>query len=146
MLFWLCYMFYPGFVVKFQKEKRILVCSVRSVVSLTDYFDLVWCLYNDLWGTLILFDDTYDPHFFTQIIGIWRVWESREIAGKDHSSKVLVVCVEIEETYYAGVVSIHDCPLNNSTNWNRLFPSAAIQNLFLFKNAQSEWDTPLSRR
>ena len=82
------------------------------MVSLADYLDLVWRLHNDLWGTLILFDDTNDLYVFTEVIGIWRIWKSREIAGKDNSSEVLVVCVKIEETYNTGVVGINDCPLN----------------------------------
>ena len=61
----LAFIFYTGIVEKFQKEKRKIFCSVRFTVSLTEYFDLVWCLHNDLWGTLIPFDDTYDLHLFT---------------------------------------------------------------------------------
>ena len=83
------------------------------MVSLADYPDLVLCLHNDLWGTFILFDDTYDLHVLTQVIGIWRIGKSWYIAGKDHSSEVLVICVKIEETYDTGVVGIDDCPLNN---------------------------------
>ena len=83
------------------------------MVSLAEYFDLVWCLYNDLWRTLILFDDAYDVHVFTQVISTWRIRERRKIAGKDHSSEVLVVGVKIEETYNTGVVGIYDCSLNN---------------------------------
>ena len=83
------------------------------MVSLAEYFDLVWCLYNDLWGTLIVSDDANDVHLFTQVVGIWRIWESWEITSKDHSSETLVVCVKIEETYYSGVVGVNDCPLNN---------------------------------
>ena len=75
------------------------------MVSLAEYSDLLWCLYNDLWRTLILFDDTNDLHVLTQVIGIWRVWESRDIAGKDHSSTILVVWMEIEETHSTGVIA-----------------------------------------
>jgi hypothetical protein len=82
-------------------------------VSLAEYFDLVWCLDDDLWGTVVLFDDTYDVHFFTQVINIWSIRESREIAGKDHSSEILVVCVKIEEIHSTGVVGIYDYSLNN---------------------------------
>jgi hypothetical protein len=93
----------------FKKEKE----KKDFLVSLIEYFDLVWCLHNDFWRTLILFDDTYDLHFFAQVIGIWRVWESWYIAGKDHSSTILVAWVEIEETHSTGVVGIDNCPLNN---------------------------------
>ena len=82
-------------------------------MSLTEYSDLVWCLHNDLWGTFILFDDTYDLHFSTQIINIWRIGESWEIAGKDHSSTILVVWMEIEETHSTGIVGVYDYSLNN---------------------------------
>ena len=82
-------------------------------MSLAEYFDLVWCLHNDLWGTFVFSDDTNDVHFFTQVIGIWRIWESWYIAGKDDSSEVLVDSVKIEETHSTRVVSINDCPLNN---------------------------------
>jgi hypothetical protein len=67
--------------------------------SLADYPDLVWCLHNDLWRTLVLLDDAYDLHFLTQVIGIWRIWEPWKIAGKDDSSKILVGYVKIEETH-----------------------------------------------
>ena len=83
------------------------------MLSLADYPDLVWCLYNDLWRSFVFSDDTNDLHFFAQIIHIWRTWESREIAGKDDSSEILVVCVKIEETHDSGIVGINDCPLNN---------------------------------
>ena len=83
------------------------------MVSLVEYSDLVRCLHNDLWGTFILFDDANYLHVLTQVVCIWRIWESRKIAGKDHSSTILVVCVKIEETYNAGIVGINDCPLNN---------------------------------
>jgi hypothetical protein len=66
--FW--YIFYPGIAGKFRNVKRK---GKKDLVSLAEYFDLVWCLYNDLWRTLIFLDDTYDVHFFTQVIGIWRV-------------------------------------------------------------------------
>ena len=85
----------------------------NHLLSLADYFDLGWCLHNDLWGTLILFDDAYDLHLLVQVINIWRIWESRKITSKDHSGTILVAFVKIEETYNAGVVGINDCPLNN---------------------------------
>ena len=84
-----------------------------SAVSLTEYFDLVWCLHNDLWRPFVFSDNANDLHVLTQVVCIWRIWERREIAGKDHSSEMLVVCVKIEETYDSGVVSVYDCPLNN---------------------------------
>ena len=84
-----------------------------SVLSLTEYFDLLWCLYNDLWRPFILFDDTYDLYFFAKVIGIWRTWERRKIAGKDHSSTILVVCVKIEEAHSTGIEGIYDYSLNN---------------------------------
>ena len=92
----------------FKNKKR-----KKDLVSLAEYPDLVWCLYNDLWGTSVLFDDANYLHFSTQVINIWRIRESWYIAGKDHSSEILVVWMEIEETYNAGIVGINDCPLNN---------------------------------
>ena len=74
------------------------------MLSLAEYFDLGWCLYNDLWRSFIFLDDTYDLHFFIQVIGIWWTWESRKIAGKDNSSEVLVVRMKIEEIYNTGIV------------------------------------------
>ena len=67
------------------------------MVSLAKYPDLAWCLHNDLWRILVLFDDACDVHVLAQVIGIWRSGEFRKIAGKDHGSKILVVCVKIEE-------------------------------------------------
>ena len=68
-------------------------------MSLADYFDLIWCFHNDLWRSFVLSDDTYDLHLFTQVVDFWNLWEFRKIAGKDDSSEVVVVCVEIEETH-----------------------------------------------
>ena len=89
------------------------MCSVRAIAVLTEYFNLLWCLHNDLWGTFVLSYDAYDVHVLTQIVGIWRIWESRDIAGKDHSSEILVVFVKIEETHSTGIVGINDYSLNN---------------------------------
>ena len=107
MLF-LAYIFCPRIVILFQKEKKKIL-----VLSLVKYFDLVWCLYNDLWRPFILFDDAYDLHLSTQVIDIWSICESRDIAGKDHSSTILVVGVKIEETHNSGVVGIYGYSLNN---------------------------------
>ena len=40
------------------------------MVSLVNYFDLVWRLHDDLRGTPVLFDDTNDVHVLPQVIGI----------------------------------------------------------------------------
>jgi hypothetical protein len=105
---------YPGIVEKSQKEKRKnLVLVSGSTLSLSEYFDLLWCLHDDLWRPSIFLDDTNDLHFFIQVIGIWGIGKSRKIAGKDHSSTILVVRMKIEETHSTGVVGIYDCPLNN---------------------------------
>jgi len=68
-------------------------------MSLADYFDLIWCLHNDLGRSFVFLDNTYDLHLFTQVVNFWNFWEFRKIAGKDYSSKIVVVCVEIEETH-----------------------------------------------
>ena len=83
------------------------------MLSLVEYFDLVRCLDDDLWRPFVLFDNANDLHLFIQVISIWGIWESRDIAGKDHSSTILVVRVKIEETYNTGIVGVNDCPLNN---------------------------------
>ena len=68
-------------------------------LSLVDYFDLIWCLYDDLWRPFVFFDNPYDLDLFTQVVDFWNLWEVRKIAGKDYSGEVVVVCVEIEETH-----------------------------------------------
>ena len=83
------------------------------MVSLSEYSDLIWCLYNDLWRASVFSDDTNDLHLSTQVINIWRTCEPRDIAGKDHSSTILVVGVEIEETHSTGVEGVYDYSLNN---------------------------------
>ena len=83
------------------------------MVSLAEYFDLVWCLHNDLWGTSVFLDNAYDVHLFIQIVSIWGVEKPRKIAGKNNGSEILVVCVKIEETYFSRVEGINNCPLNN---------------------------------
>ena len=98
---------------KKKRKRKISKKKEKDLVSLAEYFDLVWCLYNDLWGTFVFPDDTYDLHLSTQVIGIWRIRESRKNAGKDHSTEILVVCVKIEEIHSTGIVGIHDYSLNN---------------------------------
>ena len=56
---------------KISKRKKRFQCVMSDpMVSLTEYFDLVWCLHNDLWRPFILFDDTNDLHLLTQVVGI----------------------------------------------------------------------------
>ena len=45
-------------------------------------------------------------------IYIWRIWESWYIAGKDDSSTILVVWMEIEETHNSEIEGVYDYPLN----------------------------------
>ena len=114
LLFWFIYLLPSCRKISKEKiKKRILVCSVLFSAVLTDYFDLTWCFYDDLWRTSVFPDDTNDLHLSTQVVSIWRIWESWKIAGKDYSSTILVVFVKIEKTYCSGVVGIYDCPLNN---------------------------------
>jgi hypothetical protein len=82
-------------------------------VSLVGYPDLGWCLYNDFRRVLVFCDDADDVHGFAQVVGFWEIEERREIAGKDYSSEVSVICVKIEEAYCTCVMGIDDCAFNN---------------------------------
>ena len=67
---------------------------------MAEYPDLSWCLYDDFWRALVLFDEADDLDSFAQVVDLWNKRESWKVGSKDDGSKVLIVGVKIEETHY----------------------------------------------
>ena len=94
--------------MKKRKNKDLL-----SDHCLAQYSDLIWCFHNDFGRALIHLDDANDLDAFSQIEGLWRHYELREVTGEDHCSEVAVVFAEVEKTHDTRVVGSNDYSFNN---------------------------------